>query len=108
VGPEIPLEVWQAAIPWGHADYPRPVIFLGHRAGDRLVVLRVSSNLDLLGENDFLIPAEHPDFAQTGLKRASRVRREMIELRPEDFIKQRGALVGALRGQFEEWLQSGA
>lgn len=106
--PEIPLEIWLAAIPWGHADYPRPVIFMGHRPKDRLVALRVSSNLDLMKGSDFLISDRHPDFRQTNLDSTSYVRAEMIELAPQDFLRRLGLLAGALREDFEAWLQGGA
>lgn len=105
--PEVPLEVWLADIPWGRADYPRPVIFLGHRAHDRLVVVRVSSQLDLRAAGDFIIRDDDPDFGSTDLDETSYVRGPMLELPPSSFIKRKGFLAGRLRERFEEWLQAG-
>ena len=92
----------------GHADYPRPVIFMGHRPKERLVALRVSSNLDLMNDGDFLISAQHPDFRHANLDSTSYVRADMIELAPHDFLKRLGVLAGTLREDFEAWLQGGA
>lgn len=105
--PEVPFEVWLADIVWGHSEDPRPVVFLGHRANDRLLVLPVSSNLDLMEEGDFLIDDSHENFAGTDLDKTSFVRRDPIVLEPQDFIKPKGALTGKLREQFDSWLQGG-
>ena len=106
--PEVPLETWQADIPWGHADYERPVIFLGHRAHDKLAVLRVSSNLDLMDpDRDFLIQETHENFAATGLDSSSYAEAQMMILSPEKFTKAMGAIVGKMRRDFEEWIESG-
>ena len=106
--PEIPLEVWQADIPWNKADYPRPVIFLGHRANDRLIVVRVSSQFDLMADGDFIIRDDDPDFGSTGLSKTSYVRGPMLELPPASFVKRKGFLAGKLRERFEEWLDAQA
>ncbi len=103
--PEIPLEVWLAKVPWGKADHERPVVFIGHRRGGKLVILPVSSQLDLRVQGDFLIRESDPAFAATGLTRTSYVRGAMIELRGQDFVRRMGQLAGSLRMKFEEWLQ---
>lgn len=105
--PEIPLEVWLADIPWGESSYPRPVVFLGHRSPYRLVVLRISSQLDLQAPGDFVISKSDPDFVHAGLEETSYVRGPMYELQLTDFIKRKGTLAGRLRERFEEWLQAG-
>jgi hypothetical protein len=102
--PEVPLDVWRAKIPWGHADYPRPVVFLGHRSATDLVVVRLSTKTDLMHGEDFLIPASHPDFAATGLPSESYAEARALVLAPEDFIERLGMLEGALRLDFERWL----
>ena len=103
--PEIPLEVWKADIPWGHADYERPVVFLGHRSNHELVVLRVSSKLDLRGAGDFLIDAGHENFAATNLDSTSYAEAQMMILAPQKFGDRLGRLEGKLREEFEQWLE---
>ncbi len=103
--PEIPLDIWWANIPWGSADYPRPVVFVGHKSNVELVVVRVSSRLDLRSEDDFIISIGHPDFPATGLTDESYAEAQAFTLPPGDFRNRIGKLEGELREDFERWLQ---
>ena len=107
MAPEIPLQIWMADVPWGQSSDRRPVVFMGHRSSDLLVLLRISGNLDLMREEDFLIEDSHPDFGATNLAKSSFVEAQMVAVKPERFRRELGALEGALRAAFIAWLESG-
>lgn len=107
MSPEVPFEIWWAAIPWGPSEYERPVIFLGHRASDQLAVLRLSTKLPLMTDDNFLVERTHPDFAATQLADTSFVDTEKMFLAPKRFRKKLGHLSRALKSDFEAWMNSG-
>ena len=104
--PEIPLQIWWAEIPWGKADYERPVVFLGHRSDAELALVRIGSNSELRADSDFLFKNTHADFGATGLSTTSYAEARMLILAPERFRKQIGVIEGSLRDDFEYWLDS--
>jgi hypothetical protein len=76
---------------------------------DKVKVALLSSALGLYNpQHDFLIPATHPDFAATGLRRTSYVadiEDAFWETTPDNLGKKLGELTGQLATEFDTWLR---
>ena len=98
-------EVHLGRIQFGDSNDERPLIVVRGLANGCYRVAMVSGNLDLYVERrDFLIDSSHPDFAATGLPRASYAfGGYAAEVSSPVLERQMGELVGNLRGAFGTW-----
>ena len=98
-------EVFLIRANFGLSADPRPCVILQEPQGERIKVGLVSSALDFVSYQDFLIEDSVIDFPATGLKRTSFVSGAAFdEHKISDLIKELGQLEGELRERFMQWL----
>ena len=65
----------------------RPALVI-HESGEDVIVVFISSRLPkFLLDSDLLIPAEHPSFSVTGLKRTSVIKFDKVATVSKDLIE---------------------
>jgi len=94
---------WGGPFVFGDCLDRRPCLILP--SSGNLAVAYISSQIDLLVPwRDFLISAEHENFAATGLRRESYIYGGgFFEAQPRHLIRRCGRLEGALLEEFLEW-----
>jgi hypothetical protein len=103
-------ELYVARIRFRRSEDLRPWVVIDdpvqdpRERGALLVTLApVSSQLDMLLPNHFLMDASAPDFPTTGLRRSSYVVGDPIRVRVERLERRIGELTGTMLALFREW-----
>ncbi len=109
-----PFEIWLARLPLGHSTDTRPWVVVlppqndpEHPGKFSVTLAPVSSALDLVGDDDFPITPEDPEFLHTGLRKESFVIGDRaVRVRGDRLLRKLGELRGELGERFERWAQS--
>lgn len=82
----------------------RPCIILDPPNGNNITIMAISSQLDLMPLDAFLIEGDSRDFQLTGLPRTSYIDVEIHEISISELGKKLGELRGDLADRFDKWI----
>jgi len=99
-----PYEIHFAIVRLNESGDQRPCVIIDPPQDNTVAVLLISGQLDSFNSAEhFLISANHPDFAATGLSKSCYVLSRVVDVPTSQLTKMKGALTGDLLKEFKRW-----